>query len=1262
VSPRVINNRYEVVRSLGRGGTGEVFLVEDRSGGGRHLALKVLDRVRTGDRAGEHLRHEFTLLAHLSHPNLVEVYDFGIDEAEGTPFFTEEYVEGSDLLSVAPSLAPEDLLEVFVQILRGLEYLHSRGFVHRDLKPQNLLVRTGGSPEAKILDLSLAETAGGRGGRDAGVKGSVHYIAPEVLRGADVDHRADIYSLGVTIFHIIEGHLPFDGGSTRMILKGHLEREIPSVTRPPFEFLSRTILRMTAKNPALRFPTADSVIEAINADAGTSFALETEATTLSYVRTAGLVGRKSALSALSGALRKPGKGEEARAVFFLEGGRGTGKTRLLREFRHIVQTHNVRFLDGNVPRPPHTPYWGVQGVLENILTLIGPSSKLLEGFEQSLARLAPRLLNHGAEGPPHPMPDWGSRIRLHSEISKFILAASARYPLCLGFDDFEKADRGTFELLGALVRSLQEHLRTLIVRPPGEWLPPLIVVIAYDPEKVSRKRLEIMASFFQDSFCRKIELGNLSRQSTSRLIEAALPGARTPRGFRQKVFALTKGNPGLVLSTLEVLGESGSIVHADKGWQVLPDFAEKLSLSPDTTSVLAKRFAALPGAARVGLRVLSQGAASLSGPVFAAVMERLDQDAYLALDVLLSEKVVTRFRRRGAVQYTLSDPAVAEATRDIADGPPDRDLHRILGEEIERHVKDPGYDTVARLGHHFRVAGEFDKALDYTRRAADRFAAMGSFRTALRQYSAALALTEEGDMEDPVRIDLLFLRAGVHRVLGRHAQALEDLEGALRIAEENRSTPRVTQALTLLAELNLEWGKFFFTDVLGSRALDLARESGDRENLLLSEKILGRLALRRGEYDRAIEKLGRAEELARGLGLDEETADVLMEAAQAEQKLGRPDEALGRFREALALFKKVRASKGISRCLAGIGNIHFLLGDYDEALTQYRRALRKDSDSGDIAGMITVNYRIGNILTQIGLYPAARKYFQASLALSRTFDLPSETALNTQGLGFLDMVEGRLGSALRNFGRSLELYQSIGEGSGVHWAGNGVGAVYMRLNRLERAEQVLGNIARTTDETGEIRVFADVTMNLASVALRRGDLDEAERRAHRAVEEARRGSLRDFEANFHQVRGEILLRRGRHDEAVEALERARDLAASMRMEPGEAEARIALGQVLLAVGEAREAIAAAQKGLALAEKENYNELMVRGCVTSAEAEIKLENYDRAAFFFRRALEQVHVTLSDINEEDRRAYMSDKRDIFERAEWLLRKVQRRNPPS
>lgn len=297
---RILNDRYEILRPVGQGGMGAVYLAYDRQES-REVALKSFPPAARRVEDLAHFEHEFLTLSRLRHPNLARVYDFGVIEGTQDVFFTSDYIPGRDLIDVVVGLEPVRLAKLLVQICRGLEYIHSREIIHYDVKPSNILVTQdeAGEDLVKLIDFGLAAQ---RVEDSLGIiKGTVSYLAPEVARHRPVDHRADLYSLGVTIFHCVTGSLPFKGETNLDVVRRVVSDAPPSPRElvPDLDRrLSALILRLMAKDPAERYAGGNEVIQALGEIYDQDFAIEPRQAALDFVSSGGFCGRDAEFQVL----------------------------------------------------------------------------------------------------------------------------------------------------------------------------------------------------------------------------------------------------------------------------------------------------------------------------------------------------------------------------------------------------------------------------------------------------------------------------------------------------------------------------------------------------------------------------------------------------------------------------------------------------------------------------------------------------------------------------------------------------------------------------------------------------------------------------------------------------------------------------------------------------------------------------------------------------------------------------------------------------
>ncbi|MBE2266970.1 MAG: protein kinase, partial [Anaerolinea sp.] len=259
---KTLRNRYEIRELLGEGSTATVFKALDRRLG-REVALKILlPHVR--DTVRKRFFQEAHSVALLNHPNIMSIYD--IDEEDSAPFLVVEYVEGDSLSKYIPS-PPEVLVDLGRQIAQALHYAHERQIIHRDIKPANIKVTANG--QVKIMDLGLALPKDAkRVTTDGMIIGTPAYLSPEQAQGFTLDYRTDIYSLGVVLYEMATGQLPFNSDDIPVLLMQHVKQAVPPprliVPSLPLG-LEATILKALEKNPVRRFQSAEALAQALMA-------------------------------------------------------------------------------------------------------------------------------------------------------------------------------------------------------------------------------------------------------------------------------------------------------------------------------------------------------------------------------------------------------------------------------------------------------------------------------------------------------------------------------------------------------------------------------------------------------------------------------------------------------------------------------------------------------------------------------------------------------------------------------------------------------------------------------------------------------------------------------------------------------------------------------------------------------------------------------------------------------------------------------------
>jgi serine/threonine-protein kinase len=257
----LFDGRYRIMRKLGTGGMANVYLAEDQELG-RRVAIKILDdRHASDEQFIERFRREAKNAAGLSHPNIVSIYDRG--QAEGTYYIAMEYLDGRSLKELIVSRGPAPVhvaIDYARQILAAVRFAHRHGIVHRDIKPHNVLVDAEG--RLKVTDFGIARAGGSQMTEAGSIIGTAQYLSPEQAKGAPVDQTSDLYSVGVVLYELLTGVVPFTGDTPVEIAMKHLSTvpDAPSARRSDIpRDVDMIVLRALAKDPAERYQSADEM-------------------------------------------------------------------------------------------------------------------------------------------------------------------------------------------------------------------------------------------------------------------------------------------------------------------------------------------------------------------------------------------------------------------------------------------------------------------------------------------------------------------------------------------------------------------------------------------------------------------------------------------------------------------------------------------------------------------------------------------------------------------------------------------------------------------------------------------------------------------------------------------------------------------------------------------------------------------------------------------------------------------------------------------
>ncbi len=1090
-----MDKRFEMVRPLGQGGRGQVFLVRDTTRNGVLVALK---RLRE-DREAQNVAGEFELLSRLRHPNLARALDFGEDD-EGS-YFTSEFIDGPPIDEWARTASRQAQVQALGGVLRALALLHDRDLLHGDLNCKNVLIRRDEAEPGnavKLLDLGEA-TRPGRpgGGMTAG------FAAPEILQGRGALIGSDLYAFGALTAHVLLSCPPFGEGNASEVVQRQLafDLKLPAAESSPTAALCRDLLQ---PDPAKRPRSAASVLRRLAEAEETNLNTHLSDMSADKLPLPRIVQRDREIAAIMDFIERMDEAGAARAAAVL-GVPGSGRSTLLEEAARVAQLSGF----GVIGRP------GGDADTDHLLSCLcracGDAHRPAPPSRQALA---PWMGSSPVDAPPAIVSDMTRTVFAAIEA---LIAVSQNQPQLILVDDFFRADNITRETVLALARAL---------RTERSGRPRAALLIAAEPEDKSR---------LQGLFSEIAALSPLDGEGSTSLVSSMLPGIEVQKEFLDTVYLAAKGLPKRAVDIVRQ-----SVGRASSSWAELTRAelsavpAHKLALLAAVGAVEAPVPETVLRAAGVSsddivefvqrgfwVETPTDGGASYrtAGAVGSASRAFLQEGVYVETSMKLAEALGVHglYRRAGTLFHNLGQRKAAYEEFRRAAAARLR-VGDVLGaaEWFETALKEHDgtfdiTDTAQQAVETWQTGGWYAAAkrvVPLTGLAGDEALLLEAALTSgeghhLESFALLLRLGEKAARS----LKGASLKAACELQLGRHEAALSTVQETL---EQRRANPPSEEGAQL-AQIGgvsctylgqMERASKFFADAAGQ-----FEQLGDTVGRLKVMGNMGMLQRRKGDLAEAKRFYEDAVRLARSLG-------------------DRP-------REGLHLMNRATVSQ--TAC------------NYKEAYDDYLAALEIAEVLGNDFRTAQVEVNLADLLIDMGQGEEAVKTAGRALKRCRILgqDRLESRALLTAGRAALACgdhlrSEQRLTEALRRF-------NAAGDTSGSVFAKIRIAELYLARRQFERALSPAREAADGTNAKGLLREHARARLALARVAFEdSGDGEAALSHLDVAENALRKEASQDTLLKVALAKARIFERQGREPERRAASDLARSLLGTLK--------------------------------------------------------------------------------------------------------------------
>jgi serine/threonine protein kinase/tetratricopeptide (TPR) repeat protein len=872
IAPRVRIGPYEVQALLGAGGMGEVYRARDERLA-RDVALKVIRRV-DDESSLDRLLREATLASALNHPNIVTIYETGTFQRDR--YIAMELVEGTTLRELAAGGLPlSRTLAIARQIAEALAVAHAANIIHRDIKPDNVMVRPDGY--VKLLDFGLARlhsdamAAGSTAAAtEAGlILGTIGYMAPEQARGEKVGTEADIFGLGVLLYELVTSRHPFTAASLVGTLHNLIWEtpEPPSLLNPELpRAIDQLIVETLQKDPRLR-PGASEVMYRLNLAQDATVA-DSPSPGDTWSRPADgrhLVGRDAELELLFSEFDNVMRGRGRLVAISAEA--GMGKTTLVDEFvrdlelrREAVRIGRGRCSERLAGSEAYLPVLEVLDSLQRS-TKHGSLSRLIRAVAPSwYLQIMPPSENDSAAARLAAETIGGSQERLKREIAALLEEVSRIHAVVLCFDDVHWADPSTTDLIGYLARRLESTR--------------LLILTTARPSELAQARhpfLPLKLDLLSRGLCREIIPTSLDEAAIDRYIALEFPEHAFPAGFSDLIQQRTEGNPLFMADLLRDLRRRQILRREDGRWVVAADLSSLESELPESVrSLVQRKMDALDDADRRLLAAASVQGLDFDSAIVAAALQLDDEDVEDRLERLEREHALVRFvdeaenrDRSLTLRYRFAHHVYQNgfyeslrATRRVA-------LSRTIADRLVDRLGDQPCDCAADIALLFEAARDGLRAADYWNRAAQSAARLYAHDETARLAKRGLALLDkEPDGPGRAAIELglqMTYGLAIKTGQGYAVSAVGDAYARAReLCRQVDDPSRVVPVLIGLSAHHIVSGEIRTAHDIALEMLALFERLADPHLQMIGEWSLGAALFHLGDLDAAHQHLTRS--------------------------------------------------------------------------------------------------------------------------------------------------------------------------------------------------------------------------------------------------------------------------------------------------------------------------------------------------------------------------------------------------------------------
>jgi len=1119
---QIISNRYKIVKELGKGGMGAVYLAEDTARFSLLLAIKIIKPEiieKFNSQAIQQFKLEYEILTKLEHPNLAKIYDFGNFD-DGSYYISMEYIQGkmlSEMLEVDTKVDFETIIDIMITLLRTMEFVHSRNIIYADIKPQNIIIPNQGT--TKLIDFGLANFNDNTINK---IKGTLQYMAPEVVNSKKNDKRTDIFSLGVLFYQMLCKEVFYPDHSASGMLKILLSPEfyaktiqtaLQKLNNPK---ISRIIEKMCAYQMDNRFSCCAEIITALEEALDRDIQVETTETKQAYVLGVPFTARYKELEMLTNFV-----GNKEQKLMIISGKRGVGKSKLLEEFKRKCELNSVPYFQGSSSK--QEAYEPFLEILKQLIFL--PCIKISRKKQQYLRFLLPdhpRFSGLTKQCIQNENPRELNAILIEI-ISKLIIdfARTSSTPIVFYFKDIHLSDEISKEIIAELLYKINV-----------KKIYNLKLIAESNTEEQSN-----LTTFLQRllSFNRVMtyELKEFSLQEVELFVNNVFGEDSLHTSLKSNMPELHKycgGNPLFLQEMLKVKISDNTIDRNGRFWKLNGSLS--LTKTSDNVKEIVQKCLANLKLSEQEFEVLNfislTRDSEYSANSIISLLEHRFAVNWQKLFITLTSNEIFIYKDG---LYSFSNKIYIDVLHSLMNHEKIINYHRQWVEVLEKKlpdkfdVKNLEENLLKDLNYHYLSTENnsldffLEKSAPFLIEVANREKQRFANSKAIDYFTFLLT---ESEKYDPVNAEIIKIKASSYSTLGflynltgKWTQSVDCYEKAAAKAVMLNDTYMQVNNLNLLIDMFHRLNRMPEAKILQDKVIEMTRESecylGYAE--ALNNDGIYHWLLR--DYATAEKNYQQCLEICEKHGYIGGKVKVLGNLGSVFWATGRLEEALEIYNQKITLDKQLndRYSLGLSLCNAG--NVYFSLGNNEKAMEYYKEYKRISIELGDKNGSSSALSNIGTIMSKNGNYVKAIECYQQSLRISEEIGDRLGSGIALFNIGDIYSYIGSNNKALKCYQQSLEISGELNDPMIMAAAYHNISLVYLSQDEIDKALDYNNKAIKIGRELN-LRVYlCDFLSERIGILIENGQLIEARECCHEALDLSREVNRHDIIFNIN---------------------------------------------------------------------------------------------------------------------------------------------------